>query len=49
MFANDTNLFFSNSNIPVLLATVNSELSKINHWWLLAICQSKIINFFSMS
>ena len=49
MFADDTNLFFSNCNIPVLLATVNIELSKINHWWLLAICQSKIINFFSMS
>ena len=34
IFANDTNLFFSNCDIPVLFATVNSELSKINLWFL---------------
>ena len=34
LFADDTNLFFSNCNIPVLFATVNSELSKINQWFL---------------
>ena len=34
MFADDTNLFFSNCNIPVLFATVNSELSKISQWFL---------------
>ena len=34
MFADDANLFFSNCNIPVLFATVNSELSKISQWFL---------------
>ena len=42
MFANDTNLFFSKCDIPLLFATVISELSKklfnirckINHWFL---------------
>ena len=34
MFADDTNLFFPNCNIPVLFATVNSELSKISQWFL---------------
>ena len=34
MFADDTNLFFSNYDIPVLFTTVNSELSKINQWFL---------------
>ena len=34
MFADDTNLFFSNCDIPVPFATVNSELSKINQWFL---------------
>ena len=34
MFADDTNMFFSNCNTPVLFATVNIELSKINHWFL---------------
>ena len=34
MFTDDTNLFFSNCDIPVLFATVNSELSKINQWFL---------------
>ena len=34
MFADDTNLFFSNCDIPVLVATVNSELSKINEFFL---------------
>ena len=33
IFADDTNLFFSNCDIPVLLATVNSELSKIKQWF----------------
>ena len=31
MFANHTNLFFLNCNIPVLFATVNGKLSKIKH------------------
>ena len=30
IFADDTNLFFSNCNTSVLFATVNSELSKIS-------------------
>ena len=30
MFADDTNLLFSNCDIPVLFVTVNSKLSKIN-------------------
>ena len=34
MFADDTNMFFSNCNIPVLFATINSELSKISQWFL---------------
>ena len=34
MFTGDTNLLISNCNIPVLFATVNSELSKINQWFL---------------
>ena len=34
MFADDTNLFFLNCNIPVLFASVNSELNKINRWFL---------------
>ena len=34
MFADDTNLFFSNCNIPVFFATVNSDLSKIRQWLL---------------
>ena len=34
MFADDTNLFFSNCNIPVLFATINNELSKISQWFL---------------
>ena len=33
-FADDTNLFFSNCDIPVLFATVNSELRIINQWFL---------------
>ena len=33
IFADDTNLFFSNCDIPVLFVTVNSELSKINQWF----------------
>ena len=34
MLADDTNLSFSNCNIPVLFATVNRELSKISQWFL---------------
>ena len=34
MFADNTNLFFLNCDIPILFATVNSELSKINHCFL---------------
>ena len=34
MFADDANLFFSNCNISVLFATVNSELRKISQWFL---------------
>lgn len=34
MLADDTNLFFSNCNTPVLFATVNNELSKISQWLL---------------
>ena len=34
IFADDTNLFFSHYNIPVLFGTVNNELSKINQWFL---------------
>ena len=34
MFADDSNLFFSNCDIPVLFATVNSQLSKISHCFL---------------
>ena len=30
MFSDDTNLFFSSCDIPVLFATGNSELSKFN-------------------
>ena len=33
-FVDNTNLFFSNCDIPVLFATVNSELSKINQLFL---------------
>ena len=41
MFAGDTNLFFSNCNVPVLFATVNSELSKIS--------QSLLVNKLSVN
>ena len=34
MFADDSNLFFSNCDIPVLFATGNSQLSKISHCFL---------------
>ena len=34
MFADDTNMSFSKCDIPVLFATINSELSKINQWFL---------------
>ena len=45
MFAENTNLFFSNCDIPVLFATVNSELSKINQWFL----ANKLSLFLSLS
>ena len=34
MFADDTNIFFSNSNIKILFATVNHELEKISLWFI---------------
>ena len=34
MFAYDTNLFFSNSNIKTLFATANHELEKISLWFI---------------
>lgn len=34
MFAGDNHLFFSNCDIPLLFAAVNSKLSKINQWFL---------------
>ena len=34
MFAGDTNLCFSNSNIKILFATVNHELEKISLWFI---------------
>ena len=34
ILADDTDLFFSNSDIPALFSTVNSELSEINQWFL---------------
>ena len=34
MFADDTNLFFSSSNIKTLFATVNHELEKISLWFI---------------
>ena len=34
MFDDDTNLFFSNSNIKTLFATVNHELEKISLWFI---------------
>ena len=34
MFADDTNLFFSNSNIKTLIATVNRDLEKISLWFI---------------
>ena len=33
MFADDTNLFFSNKNIPTLFKTVNEELTHVNEWF----------------
>ena len=33
MFADDTNLFYSNQNLNDLFATVNSELECINQWF----------------
>ena len=33
MFADDTNLFYSHSNIKTLFNTVNLELNKLNEWF----------------
>ena len=33
MFADDTNLFFSQRNISTLFLTVNNELHKIGEWF----------------
>ena len=33
MFADDTNLFCSHSNIKILFDTVNKELRKLNYWF----------------
>ena len=34
MFADDTNLFYTNKNIKVLFETVNKELHYVNEWFL---------------
>ena len=34
MFADDTNLFYSNKNIKTLFQIVNSELKLVNEWFL---------------
>jgi len=34
VFADDTNIFLSNSDIRVLIDTLNQELSRINEWFL---------------
>ena len=50
MFADETNLFFSNCDISVLFATVNSELSKINQWLLsLNVTKTKYSFFYKTS
>ena len=33
MFADDTNLFYSHSNIKILFKTVNEELKKLSEWF----------------
>ena len=33
MFADDTNLFYTHSNIPKLFSTMNEELASINQWF----------------
>ena len=33
MFADDTNLFYSHSNIKTLFKTVNEELNKLSEWF----------------
>ena len=33
MFADDTNLFYSHKNIPLLFQTVNAELQKLTEWF----------------
>ena len=33
MFADDTNLFYSHSNIKTLFKTVNEKLSKLSEWF----------------
>ena len=34
MFANDTDLFYTNKNIKVLFETVNKELRYDNEWFI---------------
>ena len=34
MFANDTNLFYSNKDINIIFLKVNSELQNINEWFI---------------
>ena len=34
MFADDTNLFYSHSNMKTLFQIVNSELKLVNEWFL---------------
>ena len=34
MFADDTNLFYSNKNIDILFEIVNKELVNINNWFI---------------
>lgn len=33
MFADDTNLFMSNSNVEILIQQMNAELCKLSHWF----------------
>ena len=44
MFADDTNLFFPNSNIKLLFATVNYELEKISLWFIFNILSLNVKN-----
>ena len=44
IFADDTNLFFLNSNIKLLFATVNYELEKISLWFIFNILSLNVKN-----